>query len=58
MEDAKHLNNLITNGQFDKDKCFVENVNNNQIITFVFKTANRIGSLGDNAEVIKKEIMD
>jgi glucosamine 6-phosphate synthetase-like amidotransferase/phosphosugar isomerase protein len=56
MEDDKRLDHLIPDGQVDKDKCFIDNVNKNQIITLIFKTANRIGSLGDNAEVIKKEI--
>ena len=56
MESDKRLDVFIPDGQVDKDKCFIENVNKNQIITLIFKTANRIGSLGDNAEVIKKEI--
>jgi len=56
MEDDKRLDHLIPDGQVDKDKCFIDNINKNQIITLIFKTANRIGSLGDNAEVIKKEI--
>ena len=56
LENRAQLDHITSDGQMDKGKCFIENVDNNQIITFIFKTANRIGSLGDNADIIRKEI--
>ena len=56
LEDKAQLDHITSEGQMDNGMCFVENVDNNQIITLIFKTANRIGSLGDNADIIREEI--
>ena len=53
------INNIekLNNDLFDFDNnCFIEEINNKKVATFIFKTANSIGSLGDNAKEVKKQI--
>lgn len=49
-------NYKIANAGTHSESVYVEECSGHKIVTFVFKTANSIGSLGDNAKVIKELI--
>jgi len=55
LMDFDGLNDFSSN---NSEKIYCENFKSHSVITFIFKTANRIGSLGDNAFIIKKMIKE